>query len=126
MMHWCYTFMYPGYCESVDELKISQALLLVYFHSPSVCKFLSHELHWIIHNILVSYVFIHEKSFCFCYQKSICQYNESMNSSHESINLRMKEHMAPIYGSQNIHTSPVMHKLQSDIVINEHMQNISS
>ena len=27
VMHWCYTFMYPGYCESVDELRILQALL---------------------------------------------------------------------------------------------------
>ena len=45
MMHWCSTFMYLGYCESVDELRISQALLLKYIHSPSVCKFRFQELH---------------------------------------------------------------------------------
>ena len=44
-----------------------------------------------------------------------------MNSTHEGT-----DHMAPIYGGQNLHTSAVMHKFQSDIAIDEHMQIISS
>ena len=38
----------------------------------------------------------------------------------------MKEHIAPIYGGQNIHTSAVMHKFQSDIAIDKHIQIISN
>ena len=30
---WCYTFMYPRYCENENELVISKCLLLAYIHS---------------------------------------------------------------------------------------------
>ena len=49
-----------------------------------------------------------------------------MNSSHEDTNLGMKEHSAHVYGGQSMHTSAIMHKFQSDITINEHMQIIST
>ena len=128
IMCWHYTFMYPGYCESGDELRISQALPLTYIniHSASVHKFLSQDLCWIIHDFLISFVFIHEKSLCFWYWKSICQYNECTNSSQEGTNLGMKEHSAPVYGGWNLHTGAIMHKFQSDIAIDEHMQIISA
>ena len=33
---WCYTFMYPRYCENENELVISKCLLLAYIHSRQV------------------------------------------------------------------------------------------
>ena len=75
MMHWWYTFMYTGYCDSAGELRISQALLLMYIHLPSVHKFLLCVLHWIIHNSLVSYVFIHENHF------AVTTQNQSANTT---------------------------------------------
>ena len=38
----------------------------------------------------------------------------------------MKEHSASVYGGQNLHTSTIMHKLQPDIAIEEHMQIMSA
>ena len=49
-----------------------------------------------------------------------------MNSSPEGTNLGIKEHSALVYGGQNFHTNTIMHKFQSDIAIDEHMQIISS
>ena len=38
----------------------------------------------------------------------------------------MKEHLTSVYGGQNLHTSAIMHKFQSDIAINEHMWIVSA
>ena len=123
---WCYSFMYPRYCESEHELHISKCLLLAFVYSRPVRTFLTPQLRKVIHNFLIGYVFVHDRHLCFHYRKGICYYEESTNSSHEGTNLGLKEHSAPVLANRTVAFNAAMLKLQSDMAIDEQMHRASS
>ena len=123
---YCYTFVYPGYYETPEELRIAKCLLLAYLHSRPIRHFLLRDIRQAVHQFLVGYVFVHDKDMAFCHRKTIRHYDEATNSSHEGTNRGMKDHSAPVLPNGTVVQSLATLKLQSDIRIDEEMRRASS
>ena len=123
---WCFTFMWPKYCETREELKISKCLMLAYLHSRPVRNFLNANLRKIVHDFLVERVFIHDETFAMCTRMGVCHYEEATNSSHEGTNLGMKEHSAPVLSGSSVNFNTAMLNFQSDVKINEILRKSAS
>ena len=112
---WCFTFCWPGFCETVEELKISKCLLLAFLHSRAVRKVLNSHLRVIILAFLRDKVFIHDRSMAMAHRLGTRCHNEVTNSSHEGTNTALKEHSAPVRQGQPVKQAAKVIKFQSDI-----------
>ena len=112
---WCFTFCWPCYCETSEELKISKCLLLAFLHSRPVRKVLTSEQRQVVLSFLRDKVFIHDRSMAMAHKLAIRCHNEVTNSSHEGTNNGLKEHSAPVRQGQPVKEAAKVMKFQSDI-----------
>lgn len=73
---WLYTFMYPGYCKSSEELLISKCMLLAYINQPKLVigrdgGFLTHEIVQSLQKFFVGQAFVYEDCFVFYKRKAM-------------------------------------------------------
>ena len=115
---WCYTFCWPGLCETKEELHISKCLLLAFLNSKTVKDVIPSISKKRIQEFLVERVFIHDATVSMTYKKFVRCHNEVTNSSHEGTNYALKWHSAPVLPGQQLQKSAHSLKFQSDIKMN--------
>ncbi len=55
--YWCYTFMYPGYCETKEEMKISLVILFAFLDSSQVLKCMEMKKDYTVFAVVHKYCF---------------------------------------------------------------------
>jgi hypothetical protein len=115
---YCYTFCWPGVCESKEELYISKCLLLAFINSKTVRNVVPRLGRKKIIDFLVEKVFIHDSTISMAHKKFVRCHNEVTNSSHEGTNYALKWHSAPVLPGQPLGQSAQTLQFQSEIKMN--------
>lgn len=117
LLHWLYSFMRPGYCETGEEYQVSKKFLFAWLKSRQVLDLLG------LHDAStcrdwVRSVLTHENEFLFYQRKMIRTYHQITNSAHEGTNFGIKSHAASVRPCNTLFKAGQALSLQGELKMN--------
>ena len=103
VFEWLYSFMRPGYCETVHEYKVSKYLFLQFLGDPELSKGLGTILITNILSWFKRHVEVHEQQFCFYLRTGLLHFGVYSNTPNEGLHNGMKSNSAPVTPMHSIH-----------------------